>query len=119
LEIKVRRYDQEFFNQRNYLYLHDLITIIEQITQFTKDISKMKTLLKFKCDRTKSIEKTFKELCKDFDNCIINIDTLNFPNMIKSKIHPEEEIEVLRYDQEELIKVSFKVIFIRIILYIY
>jgi hypothetical protein len=108
-EIKVKRSNyQEFFNKKNYLYLQHLVTVIEHIKNFIENISKIKKLLKFKYVQTKSIEKTFKELCKDFDICIINIDTLDFTTTIKSKIHLEEA-EALKADQEELKKVSFKI----------
>jgi hypothetical protein len=105
IEIKVNRSSyQEFFNKKNYLYLQHLVTVVEHIKNFIKYISKIKKLLKFKYVQTRSIEKTFKGLCKDFDICIINLD---FTTMIKSKIHLEEEAEALKADQEELNKVSF------------
>jgi len=64
-----------------------------QIKKFITEISQMVTLLKY--IQTKSIERTFKELCKDFDNCI-NVLTLN----------SSDELEQLEADLEDLNKVE-------------
>ncbi len=64
LELKVpRNNNQEFFNNRNYLYLQNLVNVITQMKKFTAEISQMKTLLKY--IQAKSIEKTFYELFKE------------------------------------------------------
>jgi hypothetical protein len=77
-----------------------------QIKKFISNISQMKTLLKSKYIQQKNIEKLFKEICKDFDNCVINVDVSYFTTIIKSKIRLEEEIGILEADQKELNEVS-------------
>ncbi|PKB97234.1 hypothetical protein RhiirA5_506685, partial [Rhizophagus irregularis] len=62
----------------------------------------MTTLLKSNYNQPKNIEKIFKELCKSFDNCIIGVNSSEFNTTIKNKIHPEEEAEALKADQDEL-----------------
>jgi hypothetical protein len=107
LDLKVQRDDnQEYFSGNNYLYLQDLITTITHIKEFMKNISQMLTLLKFKYNLPENIEKTLKELCEDFDVCIVKIDASNFTTTIKDKIRPEEEEQHLKADQEDLNKVS-------------
>ncbi|PKB95746.1 hypothetical protein RhiirA5_436113 [Rhizophagus irregularis] len=70
---------------------NDLITIIQtHIKEFMKNISQMSPLLKFKYNLP---EKTHKELCEDFDVCIVKIDASNLTTTtkIKDKIHPKKE----------------------------
>ncbi|POG65397.1 hypothetical protein GLOIN_2v1861852, partial [Rhizophagus irregularis DAOM 181602=DAOM 197198] len=94
-DLKRQRNSKEFFNNKNYLCLQNLVNIIVQIRKFISDISQMKSLIKY--FQVKSIEKTFKELCKEFDSCVnilsfeINVDT-------------SDEIRQLKADQEDLLK---------------
>ncbi|CAB5215428.1 unnamed protein product [Rhizophagus irregularis] len=94
-DLKRQRNSKEFFNNKNYLCLQNLVNIIVQIRKFISDISQMKSLIKYFL--VKSIEKTFKELCKEFDSCVnilsfeINVDT-------------SDEIRQLKADQEDLLK---------------
>ncbi|CAB4488077.1 unnamed protein product [Rhizophagus irregularis] len=103
-ELKVQRNNQEYFNGNNYLHLQNLITIITNIKKFMKNISQMLTLLKLKYILPENIEKTLKELCVDFDVCIIKIDATNFTTTIKDKIRPEEDKQNLKADQDDLNK---------------
>ncbi|CAB4415477.1 unnamed protein product [Rhizophagus irregularis] len=48
--------------------------------------------------------KALKELCGDFDVCIIKIDATNFTTTIKDKIRPEEDEQNLKADQDDLNK---------------
>ncbi|PKB97808.1 hypothetical protein RhiirA5_367304, partial [Rhizophagus irregularis] len=54
--------------------------------------------------KKENIEKTLKELCEDFDVCIVKIDASNFTTKIKNKIRPEEEEQHLKADQDDLNK---------------
>jgi hypothetical protein len=108
LDLKLQRNNQEYYSGNNYLYLQNLITVITNIKKFMKNISQMLTLLKLNYILPENIEKTLKELCEDFDVCIIKIDASDFTTTIKDKIRPEEE--QLKADQEDLIKVSFTLI---------
>ncbi|UZO15572.1 uncharacterized protein OCT59_006990 [Rhizophagus irregularis] len=101
LDLKVHGDDKECFNE-NRQYLQNLVDVIKKIREFVADISQMTTLLKSNYNQPKNIEKTFKELCKEFDNCIICIDLSKFNTTIKNEIHPEEEAEALKSDQDEL-----------------
>jgi hypothetical protein len=94
-DLKVRKNNQGFFNRKNYLYLQKLVNVITQIKDFMAEISQMKTF------QAKSIEKTFNDLCKEFDDCI---NSLAFTITIKSS----DELEQLKADQEDLNKVSNK-----------
>ncbi|POG53448.1 kinase-like domain-containing protein [Rhizophagus irregularis DAOM 181602=DAOM 197198] len=69
-----------------------------------KNISQMITLLKLKYILPENIEKALKELCGDFDVCIIKIDATNFTTTIKDKIRPEEDEQNLKADQDDLNK---------------
>ncbi|GBB83350.1 hypothetical protein RclHR1_10080003 [Rhizophagus clarus] len=105
LDLKVQRNNQEYFNGNNYLHLQNLITIITNIKKFMKNISQILELLKTKYILPKNIEKALKELCDDFDFCIIKIDASDFTTTIKDKIRSEEEEEEqLKADQEDLNK---------------
>ncbi|CAB4414886.1 unnamed protein product [Rhizophagus irregularis] len=104
-DLKVQRNNnQEYFNGNNYLHLQNLITIITNIKKFMKNISQMITLLKLKYILPENIEKALKELCGDFDVCIIKIDATNFTTTIKDKIRPEEDEQNLKADQDDLNK---------------
>ena len=70
-----------------------------QIKKFIMEISQMKTLLKY--IQAKSIERTFKELCKEFDGCI---SVLHLTISVKIS----DEICHIREDNEDLNKVSLK-----------
>lgn len=107
LDFKFYRNKRVIYNEKNFLCLQNLITVLTRIKKFISVISQMNTLLRSKYIRQKNMEKTFKDICKDFDICI---DIPEFTVMIKSKIIPEEEIEALKTDQEEMNKVSFKYI---------
>src|SRR4051812_32331504 len=93
-ELKVQ--DQEFFNEQNYYCLQKLVSIIRQIKDFGAEISQMRTL-----SHSKIIEKIYKGLCREFENCLISLDLLDITSLVKL---PDEESIV---DPEEFIKVSF------------
>ncbi|CAG8525233.1 11917_t:CDS:2 [Funneliformis mosseae] len=96
-DLKVRRnVHQGCFNTKNYLGLQSLCNVISQIKKFTGEVSQMKTMMKYL--KGKSIEKTFKELCREFDSCV---SLLSFTIAVKDRI---DEAEQLRADQEELNK---------------
>ncbi|CAB4433421.1 unnamed protein product [Rhizophagus irregularis] len=101
-ELSVSRKNHEFFNKKNYSSLQSLVSVITQIKRFISDISQMKNLIKLKYIQPQNIEKTFKELCREFDICIINIDSASFRDIINNRIHIEEEIKSLKSDQEDL-----------------
>jgi hypothetical protein len=86
----------DFFNSKNYLSLQNFSTIIMRIKKFISDISQMKSLIKY--IRAKSIEKTFKVLCEEFDS---------FVNVLFFSINVQaaDELEQLKADQEDLAKV--------------
>ncbi|CAB4474360.1 unnamed protein product [Rhizophagus irregularis] len=92
-DFKVKKYNQGFFNHNNYIYLQKLVNVITQIKNFMTEISQMKTLIKY--IQVESIEKTFKDLCKEFDDCI---NSLAFTITIKNS----DELEQLKADQEDL-----------------
>ncbi|POG80827.1 hypothetical protein GLOIN_2v1512908 [Rhizophagus irregularis DAOM 181602=DAOM 197198] len=106
LDLKVHGDDKEYFNENNHQCLQNLVAVITKIEEFVADISQMTTLLKSNYNQPKNIEKIFKELCKGFDNCIIGVNSSEFNTTIKNKIHPEEEAEALKADQDELNNVS-------------
>ncbi|RIA93448.1 hypothetical protein C1645_16305 [Glomus cerebriforme] len=95
IDLKVKRNKQEFFNNKNYLCLQNLVNIITQIKKFILDISQMKTLIKY--IQAKSIQKTFNDLCKEFDSCV-NVLALQIT------IKTSEDIGHLKSDQDELNK---------------
>jgi len=99
LELKVRR-NKEFFNNRDYLCLQNLVNVITQIKKFASEISQIKSVLKYM--KAKNLEKTFSELCKEFDSCI---NILNFTTLVEGKILADEA-EQVRADQDEYNKVS-------------
>ena len=109
LELKTQGNNRKFFNKKTFVCLQNLVTIITKIKKFMAEISQMKTLLRLKYIISRgSIEKKFKELCREFDNCITSIGLSMFIAMINSMIHPDEEVEELKADQEDLNRVSFK-----------
>ncbi|RGB40246.1 kinase-like domain-containing protein [Rhizophagus diaphanus] len=89
-----RGLNRDFFINKNYLYLQELTGTIKQIKKFISDISQMKTLIKY--IRAKSIEKTFTELCEEFDSCI---DSLSFSIDVEI-----DELGQLKDDQDDLAK---------------
>ncbi|CAB4433379.1 unnamed protein product [Rhizophagus irregularis] len=92
-DFKVKKYNQGFFNHNNHIYLQKLVNVITQIKNFMTEISQMKTLIKY--IQVESIEKAFKDLCKEFDDCI---NSLAFTITIKNS----DELEQLKADQEDL-----------------
>ncbi|CAG8525215.1 11916_t:CDS:2 [Funneliformis mosseae] len=99
-DLKIRRDEnKEFFVNRNYLYLQNLVNVIVNIEKFVKEISQMNTLMKYL--KAKSVEKTFSELCREFDSWI---NLLSFTILIKEKIRVEDEAQQLKSDQEDLYK---------------
>ncbi|CAI2173231.1 14958_t:CDS:2 [Funneliformis geosporum] len=96
LDLKVSKLNQEFFNKKNYLGLQILVNVIIPIKNFAREISQMKTLIKY--IQAGNIEKSFNELCSDLNECI---NSLKF---IKNKIHVEEVIKQFKTDQVDLNK---------------
>ncbi|CAB4482672.1 hypothetical protein RhiirA1_473797 [Rhizophagus irregularis] len=86
---------KDFFNSINYIHLQDLFDIITRIKKFILEISQMKSLIKY--IKAKSIEKTFKKLCKELDDCV---------NVFSFSIEIEiiDEFEQLKADQDDLFK---------------
>ncbi|GBB83353.1 hypothetical protein RclHR1_10080006, partial [Rhizophagus clarus] len=101
---KIHGDDKEYFNKNNPQCLRNLVVIITKIKEFVEEISQMKTLLELNYNQPKKIEENFKELCENFENCIISVNLSNFTTTHKNKIHPEEETEALKADQDELNK---------------
>ncbi|GBC09488.1 hypothetical protein RclHR1_08900002 [Rhizophagus clarus] len=101
-DLNVHRKNQEFFNKKNYSTLQSLVNVIVRIKKFIGDISQMKNLIKLKYVQPKNIEITFKELCKEFDTYIANVDLESFKKMVYEKIHTDEENKSLKSDQEDL-----------------
>src|SRR5436853_2144939 len=63
--LKIRRdQNKSFFNQKNLILLQRLVHNIQQIKRFVSEVSQLKGLTKYV--QAKSIEKNFKELCRDF-----------------------------------------------------
>ncbi|CAI2195872.1 10223_t:CDS:2, partial [Funneliformis geosporum] len=99
-DLRIPRNDnKDFFVNNNYLYLQNLVNVITNIKKFAKEISQMNTLMKHL--KAKSVEKTFKELCKEFDNWI---NLLSFTILVKEKIRAEDEAEQLKSDQDDINK---------------
>ncbi|CAG8678192.1 14423_t:CDS:2, partial [Funneliformis mosseae] len=99
-DLKIRRDEnKEFFVNRNYLYLQNLVNVVINIKKFVKEISQMNTLIKYL--KAKGVEKTFKRLCREFDSWI---NLLSFTILFKEKIRVEDEAEQLKSDQEDLNK---------------
>ncbi|GBC13887.2 kinase-like domain-containing protein [Rhizophagus irregularis DAOM 181602=DAOM 197198] len=96
--LKIRRdQNKSFFNQKNLILLQRLVNNIQHIKKFVEEVSQLKGLLKYV--RTKSIEKNFKELCRDFDS---NVATLNFSITVDSRIRAENDKKALRQDMDDL-----------------
>ncbi|POG79315.1 kinase-like domain-containing protein [Rhizophagus irregularis DAOM 181602=DAOM 197198] len=93
-ELRVRNKDKkDFFNSKNYKSLQNLVIIIARIKKFISDISQMKPLIKH--IKAKNIEKTFVELCEEFDGYV---------KVLCFSIHltTADELEQLRADQNDL-----------------
>ncbi|GBC03980.1 hypothetical protein RclHR1_05430010 [Rhizophagus clarus] len=101
-ELKLRNKErQDFFNSKNYKILQNLAIIIGRIKKFISDISQMKPLIKH--IKAKNIEKTFNELCGEFDSYInvlcfsINLKTADELKQLKIN-----ELQQLKADQGDL-----------------
>jgi hypothetical protein len=100
-DLRVRNKDKkDFFNSKNYKYLQNLVIIIARIKKFISDISQMKPLIKH--IRAKNIEKTFKELCEEFDGYF---NALCF----SINLTTADELEQLKADQDDLADVRLKI----------
>ncbi|CAB4446654.1 unnamed protein product [Rhizophagus irregularis] len=95
LKVRDREENRDFFNVKNYFCLQNLSFIISQIRKFIFDISQMKSLIKY--IKVKNIEKTFKELCGEFNSCI---NLLSFSIDVKIS----DELGQLKADQGDLAK---------------
>ncbi|GBC03860.1 hypothetical protein RclHR1_05370005 [Rhizophagus clarus] len=96
--LKIRRdQNKNFFNQKNLILLQRLVNNIHQIKKFVGEVSQLKGLTKYV--QAKSIEKSFKELCRDFDS---NISTLNFSITVDSRNQAENDKKALRQDIDDL-----------------
>ncbi|CAI2182933.1 3476_t:CDS:2, partial [Funneliformis geosporum] len=99
-DLRIRRNEKkEFFVNRNYLYLQNLVNVIANIKKFAGEISQMNTLTKYL--KSKGVEKTFKELCREFDSWI---NLLSFTILVEEKFRAEDEAEQLKCDQDDLNK---------------
>ncbi|CAB4412571.1 unnamed protein product [Rhizophagus irregularis] len=95
--INIKVQDQEFFNNQNYQCLQTLILATRRIKKFIEEISQMITL-----PQPKSIEKTYKAIYRDFENCLISLE-IKLPD--NYEVDLEELIKNhLRADPEKLIK---------------
>ncbi|RGB40251.1 kinase-like domain-containing protein [Rhizophagus diaphanus] len=95
LKVRDREENRDFFNVHNYFCLQNLSSIISQIRKFILDISQMKSLIKY--IKVKNIEKTFKELCGEFNSCI---NLLSFSIDVKIS----DELGQLKADQDDFAK---------------
>ncbi|EXX56325.1 uncharacterized protein OCT59_023059 [Rhizophagus irregularis] len=96
--LKIRRdQNKSFFNQKNLILLQRLVNNINQIKKFVGEVSQLKGLSKYV--QAKSIEKNFKELCRDFDS---NVATLNFAITVDSRNQAENDKKALRQDIDDL-----------------
>jgi Mg2+ and Co2+ transporter CorA len=114
---KDKEFNKEFFINKNFLYLQDLTDIIKRIKKFISEVSQMKSLVKY--IRAKNIEKTFADLCKEFDSSFnllsVSIDAKILEqlksiddNILKRSKSIEDELKDLRADQDEFAKVRLK-----------
>jgi hypothetical protein len=108
-DLRVRNKDKkDFFNSKNYKSLQNLVIIIARIKKFISDISQMKPLIKH--IKAKNIEKTFKELCDEFDGYVIvlcfsiNLTITDELEQLKA----EQELK-LKADQDDLADVRLKI----------
>jgi hypothetical protein len=96
--LKIRRdQNKSFFNQKNLILLQRLVHNIQQIKRFVSEVSQLKGLTKYV--QAKSIERNFKDLCRDFDS---NVGTLNFAITVDSRNRAENDKNALRQDIEDL-----------------
>ncbi|CAB4488123.1 unnamed protein product [Rhizophagus irregularis] len=110
---KDKELNEEFFINKNFSYLQDLTEIIRRIKKFISEVSQVKTLVKY--IRAKNIEKTFAELCKEFDSSFnllsVSIDAKILgqlksidDNILKRSKSIEDELKELKADQDEFAK---------------
>ncbi|RIA99615.1 kinase-like domain-containing protein [Glomus cerebriforme] len=98
--VNILRANEELFPSYYYTYLQRLIKVLLNMENYIKEITQYNTVIKFL--KTKTIEKKFKDLCKDYDD---NIKLLNFTLPIEFKfINPQDEDKILKEDIEELLK---------------
>ncbi|CAI2190218.1 11641_t:CDS:2 [Funneliformis geosporum] len=98
--LKIRRdQNKTFFNQQNLILLQRLVHNIQQIRRFVNEVSQVKGLKKYA--QAKSIEKSFNELCRDFDS---HVATLHFAITVDSRNQAENDKEALRNDLADLSK---------------
>ncbi len=83
-----------------YSCLQSLVDILVEIKKFTEEISQTKTLLNYIL--AKNTEKTFNELCNEFDS---RINLFNCSMMVENRFRFDTLAEQLKDDQEDLIKV--------------
>ncbi|GBC04284.1 hypothetical protein RclHR1_00560011 [Rhizophagus clarus] len=92
---------QDFFNSKNYLLLQNLVNTIARIRKFISYISQMKPLLNY--IKAKNIEKTFKELCEEFDG-YVNVLCFSINNKTTGELEQlkPDELKQLKADQDDL-----------------
>src|SRR6266542_3801574 len=90
---------EDLFTSKNYSSLQSLVQVLQKMKKYIKEITQYNTVQKF--IGAKSIEKQFKELCKDYDS---SIGLLNFTLTVDFKINAEKEDKILKEDIEELLK---------------
>ncbi|PKY24723.1 kinase-like protein [Rhizophagus irregularis] len=102
-QFRGKKDDPVFFNNENYLFLQELSYIITQIKKFVSEISQLKTLTNY--IEAKNIEKTFADLCKEFDSSfnflLVSID-------LKRSKSIEDKLEELKANQYELMKIALE-----------
>ncbi|CAB4402497.1 unnamed protein product [Rhizophagus irregularis] len=95
-QFREKKDDTDFFNYENYLSLQESTGIIRRIKKFVSEISQLKTLKKY--IGAKNIEKTFADLCKEFDSSfnflLVSID-------LKRSKFIEDKLEEFKADQDD------------------
>ncbi len=93
--------NEEFFTQKNFFHLQQLIAVIRKIRKFIGEISQLKGLSKY--IQAKSIEKTAKELISEFDG---TIQVMHFALMIDFNINADKVSKDIKADVEDLSQVT-------------
>ncbi|CAG8438913.1 5151_t:CDS:2 [Acaulospora morrowiae] len=104
--LKIRRseYEESFKSKEFYINLQKLVTVIEKIKNFIKEVSQIKGLRRFMSAR--SIEGEFQDLIEEFDGLM---RVLNFTMAVKNQIQAEEDKKVLDHDIKEMKKYLKKI----------
>ncbi|CAG8578086.1 1894_t:CDS:2 [Diversispora eburnea] len=92
--LKIRRKEYiSFFTKSNYLALKGFVNTIKEIKKFASEISQLSKISKYL--RAESIDDTFRELAKKFDD---HMNVLQFAITIDSKIQSAKDAQVIKED---------------------